>query len=101
MKNITLFVLFLAISVYGQQHPMSKNSTIILKGKIIEATTQQPLEYATIVLTHLKRKKITGGVTDHNGNFMLEIPKGLYAICRNIERSGNNSRKIYCRNPFG
>lgn len=77
MKKITILFLLLSISLFAQKQKFSK---ITITGKIIEATTKQPLEYATLILTHKKSKKITGGVTDIKGNFNIEIPKGNYLI---------------------
>lgn len=44
----------------------------------MEASSKQPLEYATFIITDVKTKKVTGGVTDLNGNFSVAVPKGLY-----------------------
>ncbi|MGG8496878.1 TonB-dependent receptor domain-containing protein [Tenacibaculum sp. TC6] len=81
MKKITLLLLFLNATLFAQRQGGNENvSKVKLTGKIIETSTSQPLEYATVVLTHLKNKKVTGGVTDMNGNFEIEIPKGGYAL---------------------
>ncbi len=53
---------------------------ITLTGNVIETSSKQPLEYATIILTHTKTKKVTGGVTNSNGRFSIDIPKGPYTI---------------------
>ncbi|CAM1340983.1 TonB-dependent receptor domain-containing protein [Tenacibaculum amylolyticum] len=73
MKKITTIFLLLSISLFAQKRPK-----VTVSGKIIEATTNQPLEYATLILTSVKTKRVTGGVTDGKGNFSIEIPKGLY-----------------------
>jgi outer membrane receptor protein involved in Fe transport len=54
----------------------------VLKGKVIDATTGEAIEYATIALYNLKLKKVsTGGITDQNGVFDLKnIPAGLYRM---------------------
>ncbi|CAL2074745.1 TonB-dependent receptor domain-containing protein [Tenacibaculum sp. 190524A02b] len=93
MKNITLLFLFLSASLFAQRPNFKGNiPKVKLTGKIIETQTQQPLEYATIILTHLKRKKVTGGVTDNNGNFEIEIPKGIYAL--KVEFIGFKSKSL-------
>jgi len=51
-----------------------------ISGKIIDKETQQPLEYATIVLTSIRSKKVTGGMTDSNGTFNFEVNRGMYNI---------------------
>lgn len=80
MKKITLIiVILLSISAFSQRPVRSNIPKITLTGKIIEASSKQPLEYATLVLTHLKRKRVFGGITDAKGNFTIEVPKGMYA----------------------
>lgn len=81
MKKITVLLVFLSISLYAQK-PKTKPgiSKIRLTGKIIETKSKQPLEYATVVLKHLKNNRVTGGVTDIKGNFDIQIPEGMYAI---------------------
>lgn len=51
-------------------------------GKIIEATTKQPVEYATITLmSGPKDSVITGGLAKANGDFSLEkIPFGRFKL---------------------
>lgn len=81
MKKITILLVFLSISLYAQKPKTKRNiPKVRLTGKIIETKSKQPLEYATVVLTHLKNKRVTGGVTDVKGNFDIQIPKGMYAI---------------------
>ncbi|CAL2084073.1 outer membrane beta-barrel family protein [Tenacibaculum sp. 190524A05c] len=73
MKKITTLFLLLTCALYAQKGPK-----VSVSGKIIEASSKQPLEYATLILTNVKTKKVTGGVTDLQGNFLVTIPKGLY-----------------------
>ncbi|WP_299109831.1 outer membrane beta-barrel family protein [uncultured Tenacibaculum sp.] len=82
MKHITILLLFIS-SIAFAQRPNFKGKNIpkiTLTGKVVETNTKQALEYATIVLTHAKSKRVTGGVTDEQGNFSIEIPKGKYDI---------------------
>ncbi|PQJ80907.1 TonB-dependent receptor [Polaribacter porphyrae] len=51
-----------------------------MTGKVIDKTTQQPLEYATVVLKNLKTKTISGGITDAKGFFDIKTPQGTYDI---------------------
>lgn len=53
---------------------------ITLTGKIVDAKTNEPLEYATVVLKNLKTQQIGGGITDEKGNFSIETPKGTYDV---------------------
>lgn len=53
---------------------------VTLKGKIVDAKTNEPLEYATVVLKNLKTQQIGGGITDEKGNFTIKTPKGSYDV---------------------
>ncbi len=72
-KIITALLLLMNMSVFAQ-----KNKKITIRGNVIEAVTNQPLEYAALILTSIKTKKITGGITDTEGNFSIVVPKGTY-----------------------
>ncbi len=54
---------------------------VTVTGKIYEKSSNTPLEYATIVLKNVDKPEIvTGGVTDENGNFSVDVVKGTYNI---------------------
>jgi len=53
---------------------------ITITGKIIEAVSNEPLEYATVVLKNNKTNKITGGITNEKGEFSITTIKGTYDI---------------------
>ncbi len=67
--------MLISIASYAQ-----KTAKITISGKIIETNSKQPLEYATLILTNVKTKKITGGVTDSSGKFSVDVPKGTYQM---------------------
>ncbi len=75
---LLLVVLVMGTSILNAQRPTPPQITI--SGKIIDAKTKEPLEYATIVLKHVKTKKISGGITDEKGNFSIQARKGTYEI---------------------
>ena len=77
-KIILLLFCVLSPTVLLAQRP--KSLPITISGKVVDANTNQPLEYATIVLTSLKTKKVSGGITDEKGNFNIKTPKGSYDI---------------------
>jgi len=58
----------------------NKNNEINISGKVIDATSGQPLEYATIVLKNTATQKISGGITKQDGTFSIATPKGKYII---------------------
>ncbi|PQJ23456.1 outer membrane beta-barrel family protein [Tenacibaculum sp. SG-28] len=93
MKKITLLLLLANLSLFAQQKRNTKTeSTIKLTGKIVENDSKQPLEYATVVLTHLKSNEVSGGITDIEGNFSISIPKGDYAV--KVEFIGFKTKKL-------
>ncbi len=80
MRKFTLLFLLLSITTFAQRPNRGNIPKITLTGKIIEANSKQPLEYATLILTHLKSKRVAGGVTNQNGSFSIEVPKGEYGV---------------------
>ena len=79
MKNKILLLLFLNIFILTNAQQREAEEFEI-SGKIIDQETRQPLEYATIVLTSVSSKKITGGLTNDKGEYNITIPKGKYNI---------------------
>lgn len=48
---------------------------------MIEKTSKQPLEYATVTLTNTQNPKgIAGGITDNKGQFDVDVAPGTYNI---------------------
>ncbi|MBL4605131.1 MAG: carboxypeptidase-like regulatory domain-containing protein, partial [Flavobacteriaceae bacterium] len=85
-KTIVFFALsILTISSLFAQSPTSPQATVSKKqvtisGKIVDAKTNELLEYATVILKDVKTKKISGGITDEKGNFNIQTPTGTYDI---------------------
>ena len=80
IKKTTLLLccLFSAAFLFAQRPTNATN--ISITGKVVDSKTNQPLEYATIVLKNTKTAKISGGITDEKGNFNIKTPKGNYEI---------------------
>ena len=95
MKKITLFIfcLFTSLFLFAQRTTSNVN-TVSITGKIIDAKTNQPLEYATVVLKNIKTTKISGGITDEKGNFNIKTPKGKYEISVNRWRQESGKRMV-------
>jgi hypothetical protein len=55
-------------------------SIINISGKVVDTRTNQPLEYATIIIKNTETEKVSGGITDLNGEFSIEMPKATYQI---------------------
>jgi hypothetical protein len=75
MLLLTLFNSFLALS----QQPGGRK--VKVTGTVIEKTTRQPLEYATITFfSPNETKPLAGGLTDVAGNFEIDVTPGTYDI---------------------
>ncbi len=93
-KNILIIILFcISFSINAQQRD---SQTFEISGKIIDDESKEPLEYATVVLTSLKSKKVTGGMTDSKGDFNFEVNEGMYDI--SIEFISFKNHKIQNKN---
>ncbi|MDH7445906.1 TonB-dependent receptor domain-containing protein [Aquimarina sp. 2201CG14-23] len=76
MRNtILLVIISIGLSCFAQQNEVS------ISGKIIDQETKEPLEYATIsFITPKENKVVTGGITQANGNFNIQVPAGMYNV---------------------
>ena len=76
-------VLFINLSVLAQQNGQNQGSFEgVVKGKVIDATTSQPIDYANITLYNPKDSSVvTGGISNETGNFSISIarPGRFYA----------------------
>ena len=83
-KILTSFILLFTTLIFAQNE-----KEITVKGKIVDASTQTPLEYATIVFTSTTdASDVTGGITDTKGNYNIKVAAGTYNI---QARNGNGS----------
>ncbi len=79
IKNLLFAVtLFLALTSLDAQN---KRDSFVVSGNILEKESQRSIEYATVAFFSTTENKIIGGgITDSEGNFSIEIPKGIYDI---------------------
>ena len=78
-KLSALWMLLLITSISWAQNPNSK--TVTLKGRILEQSSDLPLEYATYVLQKsADQSMVTGGITDEQGRFQVDVPAGNYDV---------------------
>jgi outer membrane receptor protein involved in Fe transport len=80
----------------------SDSPPAIIKGKILDASTEGPLEFATVTVFSKKDSSmVTGGISEMKGDFQLEVKRGSYyakfefigysaRIIENIEFDKNN-----------
>lgn len=96
MKNTVLVAIcyLISISNFAQGYP-GNTPSFTVTGKVIDFDTKQALEYATIIFTPLKGKKITGGITDASGKFSINVRKGQYNI--SIEYISFKTKKLKTR----
>jgi outer membrane receptor for ferrienterochelin and colicins len=83
MKNIKFFATAILLLTYFLNYSQETNPTkkIKITGKIIEKSSNQPLEYATIAFINVENAKLTtGGITDAKGDFSVDIIPGTYNI---------------------
>lgn len=68
---------FLLISFSG----MAQMAKVTVSGKIYEKSSNTSLEFATVVFKNIDKAEIvTGGVTDENGSFKVDVIKGTYNV---------------------
>ena len=99
MKNlkctIVLLFLLLGLSNFAQQGPPQAFTKVKVTGKVVDKTSNQPLEYATITLKNTKNPKaISGGITNNKGEYVADVIPGIYDITiefisfKNVEIKG-------------
>lgn len=81
MKQLLiLFTLLTCISSIAQPNSPTENPGKIT-GTVIDKNLQQPIPYVTVAIKTMDGAIITGGVTDDNGNFVIEdIPEGKIIV---------------------
>jgi len=89
MKQFYLLVVVLCLSITtiysqgrgmrGEGRPQIPDGKALVVGKVIDKATQDAIQYANISIYDAQKKKIiTGGITDEEGRFKIEIPYGKY-----------------------
>jgi outer membrane receptor protein involved in Fe transport len=73
-----LFLIFVTTLSFSQNK--TTDNAFKVSGKITDQETNQPLEYATIILKDLSTKKVTGGISNNKGTFTINTTKGTYNI---------------------
>ncbi|SMC52659.1 outer membrane beta-barrel family protein [Cellulophaga tyrosinoxydans] len=90
-KLLPIILLFSTFTIYAQR-PQEVNP-IKITGTVLEQDTNQPLEYATLVLQSIDNpSKISGGITDANGKYEVEAQPGKYNV--SIEYIGYKTYKL-------
>lgn len=72
---LMLFIIFPSL-IFSQE---KNNPIYTISGKIIDASTQLPLEDATIIFKSIDSNQIKfGGITNIRGKFSIDVPEGQY-----------------------
>lgn len=77
---LLLLQVFLVTSIYAQPNPQAKNGRVT--GKVTDASTQKPVEFASVMLLRPADSSIaSGALTSENGQFVLEnVAYGKYIL---------------------
>lgn len=91
-KLIPVTLLLLTLTAYSQG-PQEQRDPVKVTGTVLDEETQEPLEYATLVLQSISDPdKVTGGITDAKGKFEVEAAAGTYNL--SVEYISYTSYKI-------
>ncbi len=85
MKKLLASTFFLIVCSTYAQKPQGRGgkapNPITITGVVLDEETNEPLEYATLVLQSLRDStKITGGITNEKGEFSVETMSGRYHV---------------------
>lgn len=73
--TIVLLLLFVSFAATAQ------TPAVKLTGRVIEQDTKLPLEFATILVQNPSTgETVTGGMTDNNGEYNIDVNPGIYNI---------------------
>ncbi len=78
MRKYLLILFFVLPGIILAQQ--NNTETVPVTGKIVEEESNLPLVYATVSFIDDKGKVVAGGISDENGNYNIEVPKGIYTI---------------------
>ncbi|MCW8981899.1 MULTISPECIES: TonB-dependent receptor [Altibacter] len=79
MKKIFALLLLVATATVFSQRA-ENNGPVTVSGKIIEDGTNIPLEYATVAFIDQNKNIVTGGITDIDGNYAIDVAPGVYTV---------------------
>ena len=81
LKYLLTLSLFFSFATTFAQDAAPQKERIKITGIVIEKTTKQPLEYATVTFINSKNPKmIAGGITSPKGEFNIDVIPGTYNI---------------------
>ncbi len=72
----SLLLLF-ALNLSAQQQ---EKKQVSIKGTVLEEGSNYPLDYATVSFTDSQGKIVTGGITNTEGKYSIDVPVGVYTV---------------------
>ncbi len=78
-KYIFLILISVSFASFGQSTSQYSDD-VTISGKIVEESSNAPLEYATVAFTNNKGEIVTGGITDLDGKYSIKVPAGIYNV---------------------
>ena len=93
---ISIFFLFICFNAFSQT-----KSGLKITGKITDASTNKPVEYASVGLTdQITNKVVNGSVTDSTGRFQIAgVATGTYKV--SIDFIGYQKKQALATQRFG
>ncbi|MAP81279.1 MAG: TonB-dependent receptor [Aequorivita sp.] len=77
MRYILTLLFALSVTISSAQ---SANKKVTIKGTVLEEGTNFPLEYSTVSFIDNQGKTVTGGITDLDGKYSIDVPAGVYTV---------------------
>ena len=78
IKKFVLVAFFFLVYI---TQALGQRGNITIKGTVLDQETNEPLEYATLVLQSVQNsEKLSGGITDALGRFKVETVAGKYHL---------------------
>ncbi|WGF92295.1 TonB-dependent receptor domain-containing protein [Aequorivita marisscotiae] len=78
MKRYLSLLFLLATTLLLAQN--TTNNQVTVKGLILEDGTDYPLEYSTVSFINKEGKTVTGGITNEEGKYSIDVPEGVYTV---------------------
>ena len=78
MKHLlSILLLFTTTALVAQP---SETKQVTVSGTVLEKGSDYPLEYATVSFINSEGTTVTGGITDQNGKYNIDVPAGVYTV---------------------
>lgn len=78
MKHLlSILLLFTTTALVAQPGEIKQ---VTVSGIVLEKGSDYPLEYATVSFINSEGTTVTGGITDQNGKYNIDVPAGVYTV---------------------